>query len=254
MNNDYLFGHPGILVARSSADVAALIALTLMVCLAITLIKRRAGRDLSIYYPDLAWLRAGIYFCGCWLISAATGVLPTLMQGISPTLGLMWGCALIAMLSFEYIAYYRVWAVGTKTLDRKKYPLAILAFGLLWGLAEGQLFLSFFALAEKLNLGPLWAAVICYFAIGAYYGPWHRFYWDFQVAPEHNIAEWNVKKVVFVHTPNIIFSLAFLVYFKDPLSFIALQCFCLIGACYTMHFPSPRDKISQRPIVDTYLS
>ncbi len=217
---------------------------------------RRKGRDLTFYHADLAWLRGGIYFCLCWAVSMLTGVWHTLVttpwgpgETSSPALWLASVCALVA---FAYVAYWRVWASGTTALDRKRYAGSAIVFGLLWGAAEAQLFLSFWALAERSQLGVIWVGLISYLAIGAFYGPWHRFYWDFHVAPEHNIPEWNARKVIFVHTPNVLLTLTFLAYFQDPHTFVAVMAFCLVGATWTMRFPAPGDTVSCRKIVDSY--
>lgn len=233
-----------------------LLPVVLVVILGVLLVIRRRGRDPATYYADLAWLRGGIYFSLCVLISMVSGVWQTLMQrpwgAVEGAAGGLWLASIGGLVLFAYVAYWRVWAAGTTALDRTRYAGSAVLFGLLWGLAEGQLFLAFWAFAERTGLALLWVGLITYLAIGAFYGPWHRYYWDFYVAPEHNIPEWNARKVIFVHTPNVLLTLSFLALFHDPHTFVALMAFCLVGATWTMRFPAPWDPISRRPIVDTY--
>ena len=54
-----------------------------------------------------------------------------------------------------------------------------------------------------------WLTAVAAFAfIASYQGLWHRFYWDIKVAPPHNIPEWNVRKILFAHGPNLVVTLA----------------------------------------------
>jgi len=233
-----------------------LLPVALVVIFAGWLAVRRQGRDPALYYADLAWLRGGIYFSLCVLVSMLSGVWQSLVEAPwGPPAGAslaVWSGSVLLLLLFAYFAYWRIWAAGTTALDRRRYTGSALVFGSLWGFAEGQLFLALWALAERTGLTTLGVGLITYLAIGAFYGPWHRFYWDFYVAPEHNLPEWNVRKVLFVHTPNVCLTLTFLGIFRDPHTFVALMAFCLIGATRAMRFPAPWDRVSRRRIVDSY--
>lgn len=237
-------------------DFVMLAVLALLTALAFSLKIQRARCDLTIYEPKLAWLRAGVYFCLCWVISWGSGVLNTLAASAQPLPQLMvepiFLICVAAILMFEYIAYYRVWAAGTYHNGRTLYPGWAIGFGILWGVAEAQLFLSFFAIAEALGANIWVAAAAMWVGVGIWYGPWHRFYWDFYVAPEHNVLEWNGKKVALVHVPNITITIAYLVYFREPHLFVGFMAFALVGAAWYMRFPAPSDQVSRIKIVDTY--
>lgn len=217
----------------------------------------RGSQPTEHYHPGLAWLRAAAYFSLCWLLSWVTGVFDVLWDAGAIQRALQLepgqGVAVVLILSFEAFAYGYLWSLGTYHNDRKLYPVSVLAFGALWGLSEAQLFLSFWAVAEWVGLNVWWTAISTYVLIGAFYGPWHRFYWDFLVAPEHNITSWNMKKVFLVHTPNVILTLAYLAYFEDAHGFIGFMVLCLILASAHMRFPAPWDQLTRIPIVDTYV-
>ena len=51
--------------------IAALLAILLVIFLA-----RYRHHPWDIYYPKLAWLRAGMYFCCCYLLSWWSGAMP----------------------------------------------------------------------------------------------------------------------------------------------------------------------------------
>ncbi len=58
-----------------------MIGITLiLLILIIQLRQQSAGKDLKIYNARLAWMRAGIYFCVCFLASWATGVFKTVVH------------------------------------------------------------------------------------------------------------------------------------------------------------------------------
>ncbi len=229
----------------------------LLTALIISLVLQRSRCEPGVYEPRLAWLRAGIYFCICWIISWGSGVLNTLTASAEPLPGLIGDpvfiAAVAAILIFEYIAYYKVWAAGTYSLNRRRYAVTSIVFGALWGIAEAQLFLSFFAIAESFGAGMWGSAIVMWIGVGAFYGPWHRFYWDFYVAPEHNVLEWNGRKVLFVHVPNITLTIGYLLYFREPHLFVGFMAFALIGAAWYMRFPAPWDQLSRIKIIDTYI-
>lgn len=195
------------------------------------------------YNPQLAWYRAGIYFCACFIISWATGVFKTLLhtplatpdQLANPVwLGFTALCILV-----EIIAYGVIWPKGTVTLGRRLHWPAVLFIGVVWGLSEGQLFLSFWAVAEQFNLSVVWVAIITFIAISLFNGLWHSLYWDIHVAPEHNIVEWNGKKVLFAHIPNLVITLIYLATQGNAMLFVLFQTISLLLSTYFMRFPPP---------------
>ena len=99
------------------------------------------------YDAGLAWLRAGIYFSICLLLSWATGVFTVLVNSPlvtdpSQLANPVWWGALLVIVSFQLYAYFRIWPSGTFHLNRPMYPVAAFIFALLWGFCEAQLFLA----------------------------------------------------------------------------------------------------------------
>ena len=220
------------------------VALILIVLFA-SLSRNTSSRVQATYSPRLAWLRGGIYFCTCFLISWQTGVFHVLLRAPLATEDNLQDPAWVAMTAacvvVILIGYGYVWPRGTLAHGRPLRLASVLIFGLLWGFSEAQLFLSFWALAELSGLATVYIALITFVAITAFNGPWHAFYWDIHVAPEHNIVEWNVRKVAFAHTPNLIFTLTYLALYGNVVIFVLLQTFALTASTYFMRFPSPSD-------------
>jgi hypothetical protein len=79
--------------------------------------------------------------------------------------------------------------------------------------------------------------LVSFLVIGTFVGLWHQFYWDIYVAPEHNIIEWNTKKVLFAHVPNIVVTLAYLTIYESAGIFVLCQAFALIVSTFFMRFP-----------------
>lgn len=195
------------------------------------------------YVAAQAWRRALVYFAVCWIVSAATGTLGRLLRGPvvdHPADAAFWwstaGCTTLIL-----VAYWVIWPIGTLTHGRRFQPAWHLAFGLLWGLSEGQLFLSVHTLATRLVDNRWAAAGIAFVVIAAFLGVWHDRYWDRFVAPEHNIVEWNGLKVLCCHVPNLVATLSYLTVFRAPLPFVLLQTLALVGSTLYMRFPAPGD-------------
>ncbi|MEM7112040.1 MAG: hypothetical protein AAF614_06380 [Chloroflexota bacterium] len=203
-----------------------------------------AASGATTYSSKLAWLRGGIYFCVCFLLSWATGVLKTITRSplaTSEQLGNgWWWLATAVCLIVILVAYAVIWPKGTLTHGRPLDLTAVIPFGLLWGLSEGQLFLSIWALVERLPLATVWVAIISFIIISGFKGAWHSQYWDIYVSPEHNIEEWNGRKVLFCHVPNLIITLSFLAFFGNAALFVVWQTIGLLSSTYFMHFPSPQ--------------
>ncbi|MEM7334075.1 MAG: hypothetical protein AAF490_18465 [Chloroflexota bacterium] len=193
------------------------------------------------YRPAVAWNIAGIVILGYFLISWLTGVLKTILSQPLIREGQLadpqWvaftsGCFLVVV-----VGYWVIWPKGTLTHGRKLSLTAIFTFGILWGLGEGQFLMSILAIVERFNLSLLWTGFIAYFLIAAFKGAWQSLFWDIYVSPEHNIEEWNGPKVLFVHTPNMIFSLTYVLLYENVAIFVLLQIIALVGSTYFMHFP-----------------
>ncbi len=198
--------------------------------------KRRNGYDVR-----LAWLRAGMYFCACFLASWATGVLHTLLHAplfsaaqaqSTSWLALTAGCVLV-----EIVGYWVIWPMGTFTLDRERHVPVQVTFGFVWGLAEAQVFLAFWAVVEMFGMSTLATALVAFFVISTFQGMWHSLYWDIHVAPEHNIPAWNKWKVLCVHVPNLIITLTYLSLHGSAALFVSFQTLSLVSSTIYMRFP-----------------
>ena len=211
----------------------------LLVSLACTIaLWRRPG---DAWTPGSAWLRAFQYFglacalgyvCGVWSALFSKGLSDSLETGNPLWWGLT-GCWLAQVL----IAYTVIWPKGTFTAGRRNHPIVSTAYGLCWGVCHSHAFLSVWALVELSGLSRLWVALLGFIALSAFNGCWHSLYWDVRVSPPHNIAEWNLRKVVFCHIPNLALGLTHLALFENALLFIAVQTFALTVSAYVMRFP-----------------
>jgi hypothetical protein len=210
------------------ALLAVMLWLTLM---------RRPRKD---YNATDAWLRGGIYFCVCWLLSWLTGVLQTLLSRPLITNDNLqdtgWILFTLFCIVLEIVAYGVIWAKGTLSHGRPRSLLTVLVFGGLWGLSEGQLFLVFWAILERFITSPVLLVTVTFGVIATFNGLWHSLYWDIYVAPEHNILEWNIKKVLFCHVPNLAFTLSYVALYGSVGMFVVFQTISLMLSVYHMRF------------------
>jgi len=189
----------------------------------------------------LAWKRATIYFAVCLLIAYFSGALQMVLEHPLITAGNLrdsaWILSTLLCIAVEIWAYIFLWPRGTLNHGRQLYWSVVLTFGAAWGLSEGLLFISVFILASKVFTSKFVIWLVSFFVIGTFIGLWHQFYWDIYVAPEHNIPEWNAKKVLFGHMPNIMITLAYLTLYESAGIFVLCQAFALIASTYFMRFP-----------------
>ena len=228
-----------------------LIAAVFVLCL-IGLLALRRGKDLKQYDPRLAWLRGGVYFSACMLIARASGAWQAVFnQPLASAANRSdpgWilfsaGCAAIL-----YVGYFLVWPRGTLSHGRRLDIPAVLIFGSLWGLSESLLFVAVWFAAANL-IEPTWlVAVVAFIIISAFSGLWHQLYWDIYVAPEHNILEWNGRKVLFAHVPNLLVTLTYLAIYESFGMFVLFQTIVLLASTYFMRFPgfwSPASAVAE---------
>jgi hypothetical protein len=225
---------------NSAMDYLLFALIGLLLFLSITLQSQK--RTITGYSPRLAWIRGGIYFTSGFILSILTGVLPTLISKPIATAeqisNIVWWLFTFLCVAVIYFAYFYLWPRGTLTHGRELHLPQVLFFGLFWGLGEGQVFLSAWAVTEKF-IGNVWlTALVTFLIVGTFKGLWQSQYWDIYVAPEHNIPEWNLKKVLFGHIPNLIFTLSYLAVFGNALIFLLLQTAGLMYMTYRMRFPS----------------
>lgn len=211
----------------------------IFVFLIFTLQKQK--NEIKGYSPHLAWIRGGIYFASCFILSILTGVFQTLISKPIATSEnfsyIYWWIFTFVCAIVIYIAYFIIWRRGTLTHGRELHKPSVLTFGLLWGLSEGQLILSIWAIVEKFSSNIFFIGIVSFLIISTFKGLWQSQYWDIYVSPEHNIPEWNLKKVLLGHIPNLIFTLIYLAMFGNVLIFLLFQTSGLMICTYYMHFP-----------------
>lgn len=179
-------------------------------------ILRARFRDLpqTAFDPRAAWLRAGIYFCICFLVSGLSGALTRILNDPIATAKQLsdprWLVSAAGAFVLIYLAYWKVWARWTLCFDRRRYLFSQTVFGMLWGAATGQLLLSVYHLAAKTGW-PGWGVwLVTFILIGTWQGLWQDLYWDVYVVPEHD-TPWSIKmKVMATHIPNVLYCLTFL--------------------------------------------
>jgi hypothetical protein len=197
------------------------------------------------FVPMAAWLRAGIFFCFCYLVSWASGTLDTILsEPVYTSVQLAdpyWSWWVAGLLVFIIIAYWGVWARFTIRFDRKLDLIPQVFYGLVWGTAFGQLFLSFWHISEM--LGPDWPTWQVWLLTYAVLSIWQwllmDMYWDIYISPEHDTAYSIALKVPTTHVPNVTLGLIFFALYGNHVIFIALQCIALIGCSIAMRMPAP---------------
>jgi hypothetical protein len=197
----------------------------------------------DIYYPKLAWMRAGMYFCACYTLSYLTGGMELILTSPVVTAeqwsNLNWQVFTAGILVFMFVAYSGVWSYFTPVFERKKNVLISASFGFLWGSSSGQLFLSVWLLAGHLPL-PAWGSALAAFAVLAAYQPnWHNIYWDHYIAPEHDTPMTQVIKASCCHIPNLAMNLTYLTLYENYLIFVSMQLIACVSAGIGMRYPAP---------------
>lgn len=196
------------------------------------------------YDPTGAWARASVYFGACLVLSWATGVLDVLVHRPWWTAAQFhdggWRSFVVVCLAVEVVAYWVVWPIGTRSHGRPFTWNGSVAFGVVWGSCEAQLFLVVWAVGEWFSSDAWVSALLTFVVMSAFLGVWHEKYWDRRVAPEHNLIEWNTRKVLLCHIPNQVVTLTFLAREHNPGLFVVFQIVALAGSTIFMRFPAPR--------------
>jgi hypothetical protein len=200
---------------------------------------------MKMYSPKKAWIRAGIYFVICLTVSWGSGVMQSLLT--SPVVSeqqpsnLTWWGATMLVTAYVLFAYLYVWPKGTINHGRPLHLGSVLIFGFLWGACEGQLVLAMFRLIESIGMAAGWNVLIMFVVYSALTAIWHSRYWDVYVSPDHNIFEWNVRKVLIAHVPFFLLSVTHLAIFNNAAIFVAWQVIALMASTFVMRFPLPGD-------------
>jgi len=227
------------------AAFAGLLAVILVTLVIIYFAKGR-GRPDTEFRPGFAWLRAGIYFSICYLISYATGtmqkILDTPIVTSEQLKNPVWWAWTVACFAFIFIAYTYMWVHFTATFDRKKDLGWSALFGILWGTSSGQLFLSAWVVSDRIFSSAALAFIVAASALSIWQGFFHAIYWDHYVSPEHDTPLTLKIKTVAGHAPNVLLTLSYVAVYGNYTLFILFQTIALTSASIGMRFPSPFAK------------
>ena len=204
--------------------------------------------------PRRAWLIGRIYFVTCWVIAGVSGALAlvadqsivTVAQSRQPGFWILTGITAAA----ASIGYWIVWPKGTHTGGRPRRRLPSAVFGLTYGASEGLLYLAVWLIVSRV-LGRSPATILVLFiAIAAFNVVWRRIVWDVWVMPAHNIEEWDLRKVLWVHAPVLLLVLSHVTVYQRGLLFVGFEIIALLGSTVHVRFPaptSPRSSTIHRP-------
>lgn len=202
----------------------------------------------DIYYPRLAWLRAGIYFCCCYLLAYFSGAMQLLVSSPIATPDQLadrnWILFTAGVYAFILAAYTGVWVYFTPVFERRRHTLVSGLFGFLWGSSSGQLFLSVWLLVGRLGM-PEWGTwIVTFLLLGAWQPNWHSIYWDHYIAPEHDTPLTQKIKALGCHIPNLAIGLTHLTLYDNYFIFVSAQVLACVSAAVGMRFPAPWDAPS----------
>ncbi|MEO8225056.1 MAG: hypothetical protein ABI661_09620 [Gammaproteobacteria bacterium] len=226
-----------------SLDLFASGVALLLAGLVTTWLLRYRHHTWDIYYPRLAWLRAGIYFCCCYLLSYGTGAMELLVTRPIATPEQLadpgWRWFTAGYYLFILVAYAGVWSWFTPVFERRSNRLIAATFGFLWGSSSGQLFLSIWLLVGKAGM-PEWGTwLVTFLVLGAYQPNWHSIYWDHYIAPEHDTPMTQKIKALGCHIPNLAIGLTYLAFCDGYFVFVSAQVIACVSAALGMRFPAP---------------
>jgi len=218
--------------------------------------RRRTDQLSERFDPADAWLRAFVYFAAIWAVAAASGTLTTILRSPLVFPGQLddwrWRLATAGLAAMIFVGYWVIWPLGTRSHGRSVVLPDTIVFGLAWGISEGLLFASVWVVGRRLlgtggapDVALTLGAIV---VISAFIGTWHARYWDIHVAPEHNVASWNLPKVLLVHTPNVVTTTAYVTATGNLAIWVLLQAFALIGSALFMRFPTFRSPYEKDPI------
>lgn len=224
-------------------DLFAIGISLVLVVLAVTWYTRYRRHPWDIYYPKIAWLRAGIYFCCCYLLSYWSGTMELLVTSPVARLEQLsdpgWLLFTAGVYLFIFVAYSGVWSYFTPVFERKSNRLVSAVFGFLWGSSSGQLFLSIWLLVGKAGM-PEWGTwVVTFLILGAWQPNWHSIYWDHYIAPEHDTPMTQKIKALGCHIPNLAIGLTHLTLYDSYFVFVSAQVIACMSAALGMRYPAP---------------
>ena len=195
-----------------------------------------------VYHPGRAWSFAALYFLVCIGIASVTGIvrrvaaepLATAAQVHDTT----WVVATALVTAFAVFGYVCYWPRGTVAHGRPRNALALL-FGIAWGVSQALLVLSLFEWLDRATSARWLSTLLTVLGWSIFAGLWQSRFWDVYVAPEHNIRDWNLRKVLFVHVPFLVLSVAHYAAFENVSVFVAWWVLALVTSAWVMRFPPP---------------
>jgi hypothetical protein len=221
----------------------ALLLVVLLVVLLAIYWRDDRGRPWTAYAARPAWLRAGIYFCACYLISYASGGMELILT--SPVVTAeqwqdpAWIAWTVGAFAFIAVAYGFVWVRYTVVFDRERTPWVSASFGFLWGSSSGQLFLAVYLFVGRTEL-PTWGVwLVTYLVCAAWQPNWHSIYWDHYIAPEHDTRLTQRIKALGCHIPNLAICLTYLTLYDNYALFVLLEILACVPPAIGMRFPAP---------------
>ncbi|MFW9902047.1 MAG: hypothetical protein ACFFDY_12310 [Candidatus Thorarchaeota archaeon] len=198
---------------------------------------------IDVWKPNVAWLRAFIYFSFCNIVIAASGTLEQLI--IQPLFtrdqitNHFWFLYCIFCFIYVFFAYWILWSRMTITFNRKYYLGSEILFGVIWGYSTGGILLSFYHFWSFINI-PNWVHYLLSFASMSI---WQYFiqdyFWDIYVSPEHDTPRSIIIKTLVCHIPIVTISLGFLTFWNNYAIFILFFIFALIASSIFQKFPAP---------------
>jgi hypothetical protein len=189
------------------------------------------------YRAGRAWFFAYAYFSGCWVLSLVVGFGSdrTPMEPFNAG----WWFLTVTAVCASAVGYWLLWPIGTTTQGRRLHLWWALLFGISWGLSEGMLLVVVWSPIRDWLSSPLVVILVSIVILGGIVALWHAAVWDRYIAPPHNLAEWNMRKVLGVHLPVLALAIAHLTIYEQVIAFVGIQIIALTGATIAMHFPPP---------------
>lgn len=197
------------------------------------------------YSPRRAWALGLAWFAFCLWASWQSGVLSLLVvdpwfspEQLADPAWLIATAVVSAHVGFAYLYY---WPRGTTHHGRPLRRFWAPLFGFLWGLSQSQLVLVVWYYLAGFAVARVWLIIAMVMIYWVWNVLWQDRFWDRYVSPEHNIREWNARKLLIAHLPFLVLSLLHLAIFDNPVLFVVWQTVALVASCWAMRFPAPGD-------------
>lgn len=219
------------------------VLLMLLVLLVGLYFARFRNLEATVFSPAAAWLRAGIFFCCCFLASWITGTQKMILEAPLVTeeqlQNMTWLAWTAGFVTWTVFGYWGIWARHTMRFDRQSHLLSQIPFGMLWGLSVGQFILIVWRTVTSIGaLWPDWLVIaVTWISAGSIFATWMLFYWDLHIAPEHDSRYSIILKTIVVHIPQTLLSVIYVTLYNNFLILIGIQTIALVGATIYMRMP-----------------